>query len=202
MSDKSVPAKAAREWLHNHLALNTEAYKRFIESKEDIRLLILNDAFPYNTGPLPPQISGLVLPLLLRLGETTTAGHQFLRHLIAELVRSGEPVPDIWRKFHAGVLDGSKVEPLPPRGRKPSNHKRDEVILLLLDILQIRFGLPQLANPKKRPDESALEIIKDELKSVLPGLGNIEVDALRLAITRRRKLRERDPIIGLVDHRT
>lgn len=202
MNDESAAGQAAREWLKKQLASNADAYKDFIKNKTNIQLFILNDAFPYNSGPLPPKISGLVLPLMLTWGETTTAGHHFLRCLIAGLVRSGEPVPNLWSEFHAGVLDGSVVEPPPRRGRKSVNHQRDEIILLLLDILQVKFGLPKLANPYNRVGESALEIIQNELKSVFPELGNIEVDALRQVVTRRRKDREKDPIIGLIDHET
>ena len=202
MNSTSASAQAAREWLKKHLASKADAYKDFIANKADMQLLILSDAFPYNSGPLPPHISGIVLPLLLMWGETTIAGHHFLRRLIAGLVRSGEPVPEIWREFHAGVLAGSMVEPSPPKGRKPVTHQRDEIISLLVDILQIRFDLPRLTNATSRRGDTALEIVKNELARVLPELGNIEVDALERAIARRAAAREGDPILGIIDHRT
>lgn len=202
MNDKSASAQAAREWLRKHLASNADAYKDFTAKKTDIQLFILSDAYPYNSGPLPPRISGIVLLLLLQWGENTIAGHRFLRCLIAGLVRSGEAVPDIWRKFHAGVLDGSIIEPPPPRGRKSVNHQRDEIILLLVLVLQTGFALPRLTNYGSRRGDSALEIVKDELAHILPELGNIEVDALERAINRRAVARNRDPILATIDHRT
>ncbi|MDV7201480.1 hypothetical protein RYZ18_09090 [Roseovarius sp. 10] len=202
MNSTSASAQAAREWLKKHLASKADAYKDFIANKADMQLLILSDAFPYKSGPLPPQISGIVLPILLRWGETTIAGHHFLRRLIAGLVHSGEPVPEIWRDFHAGVIAGSLVEPSPSKGRKQVNQQRDEIISLLVDILQMRFDLPRLTNAANRTGESALEIVKDELTNVLPELGNIEVDALEQALIRRKAYHREDPILGTMNHLT
>ncbi len=106
MSRTSTTAQAARSWLEEHLASHTPAFKDFLADKADIRQLFLADAFRYQSRPLPPAISGIVLLLLLSWAEITVAGHHFLRRLIAGLVRGGEPVPEAWRAFHANVLDG------------------------------------------------------------------------------------------------
>jgi hypothetical protein len=202
MSDPVTNAKAARAWLREHLEANAQAFKDFLSDETDIRQFILTAAFPYQAGPLPPEISGIVLPLLLSWAETTVAGHQFLRSLIAGLVRSGEPVPDALRGFHADVLDGTTREPPSAKGRKAVNERRDELIALMVTILQIRFNLPRLANPTNRNGESALEIVKVELVGVLPELNLIEVDALERAIMRRAKDYTTDPILSVMGRRT
>jgi len=189
-------------WLRRHLDANAQAYKDFLADEADIRQLILTDAFPYQAGPLPPKISGIVLPLLLSWAETTVAGHQFLRRLIAGLVRSDEPVPDDWRGFHADVLDGTTREPRSPRGRKAVHERRDDLISFMVTILQSRFDLPRLANPANRNGESALEIVKVELAGILPDLNLIEVEALEKAIMRRAKEYKTDPILSVMDRRT
>ena len=202
MSDPATNAQAARAWLRGHLDANAQAFKDFLADKADIRQLVLTATFPYQGGPLPPEISGIVLPLLLSWAKTSVAGHQFLRGLIAGLVRSGEPVPDVWRGFHADVLDGTTREPPSPKGRKAVHEQRDELISLLVTILQIRFDLPRLANTANRNGESALEIVKVELAGVLPDLNLLEVDALEKAITRRAKNYETDPILSVISQRT
>lgn len=202
MSDPVTNAQAARVWLRKHLDANAKAFKDFLADETDIRQLVLTAAFPYQAGPLPPGISGIVLPLLLSWAETTVAGHQFLRRLIAGLVRSGEPVPDVWRGFHADVLDGTTREPPSSKGRKAVHEQRDELISLMVTILQIRFDLPRLANPANRNGESALEIVKVELAGILPDLNLIEVDALEKAIMRRAKDYKTDPILNVMGRRT
>lgn len=202
MSATSTEGKAARIWLKGHLASHAQAFKGFIADKTDIRQLILADAFPYQSGPLPPNISGIVLPLMLSWAEATVAGHRFMRGLIAGLVRSGEPVPEAWREFHANVLDGTTLEPPSPKGRKAVNERRKEVISLLVTVLQIKFDLPRLSNPTNRTGDSALEIVKDELAIVCPELKVVEVDALEKTIMRRATDRIKDPIMSVMDHRT
>lgn len=202
MSRTSTKAKAARSWLREKIASNEQAYKDFLADKSDIREQILNDLLPYQRGPLPPEIGGIILPLLLSWAETTVAGHHFLRRLIAGLVRCGEPVPEAWREFHANVLDGTTVELPSPKGRKAVNERRDEVIGLLVSVLQIQFDLPRLANGYSRSGNSALEIVKDELSSVLPSLRSVQLDALEKAILRTARDRLSDPILGVMDRRT
>ena len=104
--------------------------------------------------------------------------------------------------FHANVLDGTTVEPRLPKGRKAVHERRNEIIALLVTVLQIKFGLPRLANPISRTGESALEIVKDKLVGLLPDLRAIEVDALEKAIMRRTKDHMTDPILGVMAHRT
>jgi hypothetical protein len=202
MSQKASSAQAARQWLQEHLASHELAFKDFLADAIDIRQLVLEYEFPYQPGPLPPVLSGIVLPLLLSWAETTVAGHYFLRRIIAGLVRSSEPVPEAWRKFHGDVLDGTTLEPPSPKGRKAVHEQRNELIALLVVVLQIQFGLPRLANPTRRTGDSALEIVKDELVGLLPDLRAIEVDALERAMMRRTKDHMTDPILGVIAHRT
>jgi hypothetical protein len=82
------------------------------------------------------------------------------------------------------------------------HERRNEIIALLVTVLQIKFGLPRLANPISRTGESALEIVKDKLVGLLPDLRAIEVDALEKAIMRRTKDHMTDPILGVMAHRT
>lgn len=202
MNRSSTNAQEARAWLRGLLVSHSEAFKEFREDGTDTRQLILADAFPYESGPLPREISGIVLPLLLQWAETTIGGHQFLRRIISGLVRSGEPVPDDWRSFHANVLDGSTVEPSPPKGRAAVNERRDELISFLVTLLQIRFNLPQLANPTSRNGETALEIVKAELETVFTDLQMVEIDALEKAMQRLEQKASVDPILSVMDRRT
>lgn len=202
MNGSSTDAQAARSWLRRHLASHSEAFKEFLADDTEIRQLILEDAFPYESGPLPREISGVVLPLLLHWAETTIAGHHFLRRIIAGLVRSGEPVPDDWRSFHASVLDGSTVEPPRPKGRAAANARRNELISLLVTLLQIRFNLPRLANSTSRNGDTALEIVKGELETFFTDLQMVEIDALEKALKRQGERASEDPILSVIDRRT
>ena len=202
MNRSSTNAQAAQAWLRAHLDSHSEAFKEFLADGTDIRQLILADAFPYKSGSLPPEISGIVLLLLLQWAETTIAGHHFLRRIIAGLVRSGEPVPDDWRSFHANVLDGSTVTPPPTKGRIAVNERRDGLISVLVTVLQIRFDLPRLANPTSRNGETALEIVKAELETVFTDLQMVEIDALEKALQRQEQKATVDPILSVMNRRT
>lgn len=197
----SADPKNARSWLKSYIAANQQALQDFLDSKSDLRKEILEGAFPYHTGPLPPEMDGIVLLLLLQWAETDTAGLRYLREVMAGLVRSGEPIPEVWRELHARILDGTGSVP-PITGRTAVYDRRDELLLLLVSCLQIRFGLPRLANRCNRNDESAVEIVVDEFKGLCTSLSMLTIDSVERAILRRARSKSTDPIIGVLDRTT
>jgi hypothetical protein len=193
--------KGARAWLKSQIAANRQALQDFLASKSDLRAEFLEDAFPYHSGPLPPSLGGIASPLLLQWAETDAAGLSYLRGVMAGLVRSGEPIPAVWRDLHAGILDGTVSAP-PVTGRTAVNDRRDELVMLLVSCLQIWFDLPQLANRCSRNGESAIEIVADELKELCPSLPMLTPDSIERAILRRANAKSSDPILGVIDQPT
>lgn len=197
----SVDPKDARTWLKNYIAANQQALEDFLDSKSDLRKEVLEGAFPYHSGPLPPELSGIVSLLLLQWAETETAGLSYLRGVMAGLVRSGEPIPEVWRELHVRILDGKASVP-PVTGRTVVYDRRDELVLLLVSCLQIWFGLPRLANRFSRNGESAVEIVVDELKVLCKSLSMLTLDSAEKAILRRARSKSTDPILSLLDRTT
>jgi hypothetical protein len=193
--------KGARAWLKSHIAANRQALQDYLDSKSDLRVEFLEDAFPYHSGPLPPSLGGIASPLLLQWAETDAAGLSYLRGVMAGLVRSGEPIPELWRDLHAGILDAT-VSALPVTGRSAVYDRRDELVLLLMSCLQIRFGLPRLANRSSRNGDSAIEIVVDELKGLCTSLSMLTPDSIETAILRRTNAKLADPILGVIDRPT
>lgn len=191
---------AARAWLRDVLSSNKTTLQRYLHDKADPSEEVLAKVFPYQSGPLPAQLDGIALLLLLNWAETTPAGFSFLRNIIAGLVRSGQPVPEAWRDLHAGIVDGSVTAPSAGEGRHPVNQRRDELVLWLVIMMQDKFGLPRLANALSRHGASAIEIVTDELNEHLglsfPALGSIEK-----ALDRREKARSADPIFRVIYNR-
>jgi hypothetical protein len=199
----SGPVKP-RAWLQGVVAANQRALERFLCSEMDLREELLDIAFPYQSGPLPPQLDGIAALALLHWAETTSAGFWFLRKVMGRLVRSGEPVPEAWRDLHAGILDGTATEPSGKKGRPSVNDRRDELIALFVTILQVQFALPRLANALNRNGESAIEIVHDELKGLCLSCGfqMPAPDSIEKAVGRRENARLADPIIGVIDNQT
>ena len=193
--------KGARAWLKSDITVNREALQDFLSSKSDLREEMLGNAFPYVSGPLPPELGGIVSLLLLQWAERETAGLSYLRGMMAGLVRSGEPIPEVWRELHARILDGIASVP-PVTGRTAVYDRRDELVLLLVSCLQIWFGLPGLANRCSRNGESAIEIVADELKDLCPSLRMLTPDSIERAILRRANAKSSDPILGVIDQPT
>ena len=193
--------KGARAWLKSDITVNREALQVFLTSQSDLREEMLGNAFPYVSGPLPPELGGIVSLLLLQWAERETAGLSYLRGMMAGLVRSGEPIPEVWRELHARILDGIASVP-PVTGRTAVYDRRDELVLLLVSCLQIWFGLPRLANRCSRNSESAIEIVADELKELCPSLPMLTPDSIERAILRRANAKSSDPILGVIDQPT
>ena len=183
------------------ITVNREALQVFLTSQSDLREEMLGNAFPYVSGPLPPELGGIVSLLLLQWAERETAGLSYLRGMMAGLVRSGEPIPEVWRELHARILDGIASVP-PVTGRTAVYDRRDELVLLLVSCLQILFGLPRLANRCSRNGESAIEIVADELKELCPSLPMLTPDSIERAILRRANAKSSDPILGVIDQPT
>ena len=193
--------KGARAWLKSYIAVNRQALQVFLNSQSDLREEMLGDAFPYVSGPPPPKLGGIASPLLLQWAETDTAGLGYLRRVMAGLVRSGEPIPEVWRELHAGILDGTVLAP-PVTGRTAVNDRRDELVDLLASYLQVEFGLSRLANRERRRGESAIEIVADELKELCPSLPMLTHDSIERAVLRRARAKSSDPILGVIDQPT
>lgn len=202
MTGGKATANDARLWLRGVLESMHAEITDFITSDVDLNLEILSEEFPYRSGALPPELGGIASLILVQWAEETPSGFTFLRNILAGLVRSGEPVPGAWCEFHAGILDGTITAPVVKSGRSAVNDRRDELISLFVEILQQKFGLPQLANPLNRYGESALEIVRNELKPFCPGLAMVQLDALQKAIARRVTNKMGDPIRSVLDHRT
>lgn len=192
---------AARDWLSGVLSVNKTTLQRYLENKADPIEEVLAELFPYQSGPLPAQLDGIALLLLLNWAEKTPAGFSFLRKIIAGLVRSGQPVPEAWRDLHAGIVDGSVTAPSAGKGRPPVNQRRDELVLLLVIMMQDQFGLPRLSNRVNRHGAGVLKIVTDELKAHL-GLRFSDLDSIDKALARRKKARAADPVIGVLDRWT
>jgi hypothetical protein len=197
----SADPKDARSWLKSYIAANRQALQDYLDSKSDLRAEFLRDAFPYHSGPLPPKLGGIASLLLLQWAETDAAGLSYLRLVMAELVRSGEPIPEVWRELHADILDGTASVPS-LTGRTVVYDRRDELVLLLVSCLQIWFGLPRLANKFSRNGESAIEIVVDELKGLCTSLSMLTPDSAERAILRRARSKLTDPILGVLDQPT
>ena len=193
--------KGARAWLKSDITVNREALQVFLTSQSDLREEMLGNAFPYVSGPLPPELGGIVSLLLLQWAERETAGLSYLRRVMAGLVRSGEPIPEVWRELHAGILDGTVSAP-PVTGRTAVNDRRDELVDLLVSYLQMEFGLSLLANECSRHGKSAIEIVADELKELCPSLPMLTPDSIERAILRRANAKSSDPILGVIDQPT
>ena len=193
--------KGARAWLKSDITVNREALQVFLTSQSDLREEMFGNAFPYVSGPLPPELGGIVSLLLLQWAERETAGLSYLRGMMAGLVRSGEPIPEVWRELHARILDGIASVP-PVTGRTAVYDRRDELVLLLVSCLQIWFGLQRLANRCSRNGESAIEIVADELKELCPSLPMLTPDSIERAILRRANAKSSDPILGVIDQPT
>ena len=163
MSGGQPDPVAARAWLKRMLITNHKALENFLNSPGDLREELLDAVFPYRSGPLPAQLDGIASIALLHWAQTTASGFNLVRKVIAGLVRSSQPVPEIWRNLHAGIVDGTIKAPIGKKGRPVTNERRDELVLLLVTMLQLQFALPRLANPTNRSGESAIEIVKGEL---------------------------------------
>ena len=201
--------KGARTWLHDYISSKQKMLKDYRDSNVDLREELLADMFPYLSGPFPSMLSGIAsLHLLdwdkslLEWAEETTAGYNFLRKVIADLVRSGQPVPKVWRHLGAGIIDGSITAPSERQGRGFSNDRRDELETILLIKLQSKFNLVRLANPLSRSGDSAIEIMHAELSQIWPNLKMVQLESIEKAILRRQKTRSSDPIIGGIDRQT
>lgn len=192
---------AARAWLRDVLSSNITTLQRYLDNKADPSEEVLAELFPYQSGPLPAQLDGIALLLLLNWAEKTPAGFSFLRKIIAGLVRSGQPVPEAWRDLHAGIVDGSITASSASKGRPPVNQRRDELVLLLVIMMRDQFGLPRLANALNRHGTSALEIVTDELNARL-GLRFSDLGSIEKALDRREKARSADPIFQVIDQQT
>lgn len=193
--------KGARAWLKSYITANQQALQVFLKSQSDLREEMLGDAFPYMSGPLPKKFGGIASPLLLQWAETDIAGFSYLRRVMAGLVRSGEPIPEVWRELHAGILDGTVSAP-PVTGRTAVRDRRDELVVLLVSYLQMEFGLSRLANRCSRHGESAIEIVADELKELCPSLPMLTPDSIERAVLRRANAKSSDPILGVIDQPT
>jgi hypothetical protein len=193
--------KGARAWLKSYISANQQTFQVFINSKSDLREEELGDAFPYVSGPLPPKLSGIASLLLLQWAETDTAGLSYLRGVMARLVRSGEPIPEVWRELHADILDGT-VSARQAKGRVSVNDRRDSLVLRLVCDLQKKFNLPRLANRYSRSGDSAIEIVASELRGLCPSLPMLTPDAIEKAILRRKHAEQVDPIMGVLIHLT
>lgn len=191
----------ARDWLITYIAANQQALQAFLNSESDLRAEIMRDVFPYAAGPLPPKLGGIASLLLLRWAETDSSGLSYLREVMAALVRSGEPIPEIWRELHARILDGT-ISVTPVTGRAVVNDRRDELLLVLVSFLHKEFGLSRLANKCSRHGESAIEIAADELKGLCPSLTMLTLDSIERAILRRASTKSFDAILGIIDNPT
>jgi hypothetical protein len=197
----SANPEGARAWLKSYLAANQQALEDFLNSKSDLRKEFLEGAFPYHSGPLPGELGGIATPLLLQWAETETAGLSYLRGVMAGLVRSGKPIPEVWCELHARILDGTASAPK-VKSRGSVNDRRDELVLLLVTILQSNFGLTRNSNPLSQKGESAIEIVVDELKPICRSLSMVAPSSVETAISRRAKARSVDPILAVVDQPT
>jgi hypothetical protein len=151
---------------------------------------------------LPAQLNGIASIALLHWAQTTVSGFNFLRKVIAGLVRSSQPVPEIWRNLHAGIMDGTITEPIGKKGRPVANERRDELVLLLVTMLQVQFALPRLANPTNRRGDSAIEIVKCELLASSLDLGLAALGSIERSLQRRESVRSSDTIVGVIDRQT
>lgn len=200
MMEKADPV-GARAWLKNQITANRGAFHSFLGDRTDMREELLAERFPYKSGPLPPIFMGIASVLLLNLAETDRSGYAFLSKVMARLVRSGEPIPEIWREMHANILEGQATLPK-AKGRSSEHNRRNDLVLLLTTYLQQRFQLPILANKCNRNGDSAIEIVVDELGGLCPSLPMLELDSLEKAINRRKKAKLADPILGILDRPT
>lgn len=197
----SANPKGARAWLKSHIAANREGIEHYLTNGADILEETLEDVFPYTGGALPPKLDGIASIILLEWAETDDAALRYLRRIMAGLVRSGEPVPSVWRKLHANILDGTLLVQ-PSKGRRPLNERRNKLISDLVSELQRRFKVARLANRLNRKGDSALEIIVDELKGLCPSLSTVELDSIETAIIRKQNTELSDPIIGVLKRLT
>ena len=202
MSGGQPAPEAARSWLRRQLQTNHKALENFLKSSDDLGEEFLDAAFPYRSGPLPAQLGGIASIALLHWAQTTASGLNFLRKVIAGLLRSSQPVPEIWRNLHAGIVDGTITAPIGKKGRRVANERRDELVLLLVTMLQVQFALPRLANRTNRSGESAIEIVESELlaSSLEPWLP--APDSIETSLRRRETVRSSEPIVGVIDRQT
>jgi hypothetical protein len=199
---RSVPDyDAARAWLKSYIAENRPALVEFLNSDRALAEDHLAKAFPYEGGPLPAQLGGIVSILLLQWAETTTAGFWYLRRVMGRLVRSGEPVPELWRNLHAGILDGTITEPITKGGRGSVNERRDNLAERLAVVLKNKFGLPWENNSLNQRGQSAVSIVHAELSELAPNLSMIKPESLAKRIRDRKKDGDQDPIISLLNRR-
>lgn len=202
MSGGQPDPVAARAWLKRMLITNHKALENFLNSPDDLREELLDAVFPYRSGPLPAQLDGIASIALLDWAQTTASGFNFLRKVIAGLVRSSQPVPEIWRNLHAGIVDGTIKAPIGKKGRPVANERRDELVLLLVTMLQLQFALPRLANPTNRSGESAIEIVKGELLASSLELRLAALGSIERSLQRREAVRSSDTIVGVIDRQT
>jgi hypothetical protein len=202
MSGGGADPVAARVWLKGKLSANKTALEGFLESRVDLREDLLDSFFPYQSGPLPAQLDGIASLLLLHWAKTTVPGFSFLRKVIARMVRNSQPVPEVWRDLHAGILDETVIAPAGKKGRPVANERRDELVLLLVTKLQVKFSLPRLANYTNRSGKSAIEMVTHELKAASLIVTFPELDSIETALLRIEAARPADPIIGTIDRQT
>jgi len=192
----------ARAWLKGEITANRVALHRLLHgNRSDMREELLAERFPYKSGPLPPIFGGIASVLLLNLAETDLSGYAFLRKVMARLVRSGEPIPEVWREMHANILEGQATLPQ-AKGRPSKHNRRNDLVLLLMSSLQKKFRLPILASKSNRNGDSAIEIVVDELGWLCPSLLMLEADSLETAVNRRKQAKLADPILGIFDRPT
>lgn len=197
MMDKADPV-GARAWLRIIISGNKEAFEKFLNDQSDLREELLAQRFPYESGPLPPKFGGIASILLLNWAKTDIAGHSYLRKVLARLVRSGEPVPEIWRALHADIIEGAVKIPQ-AKGRRAVHNRRDELVSLLTSLLQHKFNLPLSANGLSRKGESAIEIVVNELAGLCPSIQMLELGSLEKAIQRRKQDKAADTILAILD---
>lgn len=202
MSDVRPNPKAARAWLKGVITANQKEMKGFLEDKLDLREEFLNELFMYRSGGLTPAYEGLASLWLLELARTTPAGYNFLRKLIAELVRNRESVPEVWREMHAGILDGSNEQPGINTGRPAVHERRDELLEILIKLLQIKFGLPRLSNDLNLSGNSAIEIVFDELSPYCRSLSMVMPKSVEMSVRRGEIKKSADPILRIINRPT
>src|SRR5690554_4668917 len=118
MSGSQSDPNAARARLQRVVENNGAAMEDFLSDPRELTEAHLELRFPYR-GPAPYEFAGLPAMLLIQWAEDDIGAFNFLRRVIGHMIRTGQRVPEVWRDFHAGLVEGNVTQPAPERsGRK------------------------------------------------------------------------------------